>query len=221
MVHIGSKQQNNTGSKDDFDLISNSYAMLLESMQRQIIGHRIRLTHEWSGRIPICLTTSDFTSQSKHNSKIASSTSSNRFFSEQPTIITPDVLKKYDLSNPECNIPPNIVARVGTNLHLQMNHPLNTIKTKIEEYWQQRTAAINNPSSNSDDFVTRDDLEAVVPIVNNFDSLLIPQDHVSRSKSDTYYVDKEYVLRTHTSAHQTTLMKEGLDRFLVTGDVYR
>ena len=29
------------------------------------------------------------------------------------------------------------------------------------------------------------------------------------------------MLRTHTSAHQTTLLKEGEDSFLVTGDVYR
>lgn len=39
---------------------------------------------------------------------------------------------------------------------------------------------------------------AQVPIVNNFDDLLIPEDHVSRSPIDTYYVDDQNVLRTHT-----------------------
>ena len=57
--------------------------------------------------------------------------------------------------------------------------------------------------------------------INNFDSLLIPPEHVSRSKSDTYYLNQSTVLRTHTSAHQTTLLREGEDKFLVTGDVYR
>lgn len=37
-----------------------------------------------------------------------------------------------------------------------------------------------------------------VPIKNNFDDLLIPEDHVSRSPIDTYYVDDQNVLRTHT-----------------------
>lgn len=55
----------------------------------------------------------------------------------------------------------------------------------------------------------------------NFDQLLIPPDHVSRQPSDTYYVDAERVLRCHTSAHQTSLMRERLDPFLVCGDVYR
>ncbi len=31
----------------------------------------------------------------------------------------------------------------------------------------------------------------------------------------------EYMLRAHTSAHQSNLMKMGLDHFLVVGDVYR
>jgi len=119
----------------------------------------------------------------------------------------------YDLSHPDCNVPPSIAARVGTNLHLEPNHPLNTIKNVIEEFWQKRSSSLN--------FVIKSDLHPIVATENNFDALLIPPDHVSRSKSDTYYLDKNTVLRTHTSAHQTALLKSGIDRFLVTGDVYR
>lgn len=118
----------------------------------------------------------------------------------------------YDLSSPESNITPTIASRVGTNLHLQPNHPLNTIKTIIETYWQKDEAS---------QFTIHDNLDPIVPTFHNFDSLLIPPDHVSRSKSDTYYVDSDTVLRTHTSAHQTTMLRAGQDRFLVTGDVYR
>ena len=119
-------------------------------------------------------------------------------------------INDLDLSSPDCNVTPTILSRVGTNLHQQAKHPLNTIKTIIEQYWQKRNG-----------FITHDNLNPIVKTIHNFDSLLIPPDHVSRSKSDTYYVDKESVLRTHTSAHQTTMLKAGHDRFLVTGDVYR
>ena len=121
-----------------------------------------------------------------------------------------NTFRGYDLSSPECNVPPTIASRIGTKLHLQPKHPLNTIKTIIEQYWQERNG-----------FAIRDDIDPIVPTMSNFDSLLIPPEHVSRSMSDTYYLDKETVLRTHTSAHQTTLLNAGEDRFLVTGDVYR
>ena len=55
----------------------------------------------------------------------------------------------------------------------------------------------------------------------NFDSVLVPPDHVSRSQNDTYYVDNDTVLRCHTSAHQLEMLKDGARKFLVTGDVYR
>lgn len=58
-------------------------------------------------------------------------------------------------------------------------------------------------------------------ILDNFDSLLIPPDHPSRSSSDTYYANSEYCLRAHTSAHQLKLLKQGLDNFIVIGDVFR
>lgn len=58
-------------------------------------------------------------------------------------------------------------------------------------------------------------------ILQNFDDVLVPADHVSRSYNDTYYVDAQTVLRCHTSAHQAELLREGHTHFLVIGDVYR
>lgn len=57
--------------------------------------------------------------------------------------------------------------------------------------------------------------------LQNFDDVLVPADHVSRSYNDTYYVDSQTVLRCHTSAHQAELLRKGHSHFLVTGDVYR
>jgi hypothetical protein len=49
----------------------------------------------------------------------------------------------------------------------------------------------------------------------------VPANHISRSYNDTYYVNKETVLRCHTSAHQAQKLREGHTHFLLTGDVYR
>jgi len=62
----------------------------------------------------------------------------------------------------------------------------------------------------------------VVSTFQNFDSLGFPADHPGRSKTDTYYVNKETVLRTHTSAHQAdTFRANESEGFLISADVYR
>ena len=53
--------------------------------------------------------------------------------------------------------------------------------------------------------------------MQNFEEVLVPADHVSRSCNDTYYIDKETVLRCHTSAHQAETLRKGERAFLVTG----
>ena len=41
---------------------------------------------------------------------------------------------------------------------------------------------------------------------NNFQALNVPQDHPSRDLQDTFYIDQNYVLRTHTSPIQVRAM---------------
>ena len=53
--------------------------------------------------------------------------------------------------------------------------------------------------------------------VQNFDEVLVPADHVSRSPNDTYYIDTDTVLRCHTSAHQAATLRQGKSAFLITG----
>jgi hypothetical protein len=62
-----------------------------------------------------------------------------------------------------------------------------------------------------------DDMFPVVTCEANFDEILIPADHVSRSANDTYYVSSQQVLRCHTSAHQAELLRTKQPAFLVTG----
>ncbi|CAM9101391.1 unnamed protein product [Choristocarpus tenellus] len=119
-------------------------------------------------------------------------------------------------NDPANNVSLSVAAKVGKNLHLRVGHPLNIIKERIEVYFQEPNTLLGQPN-----FQVFDDLPPVVSVYDNFDSLLIPVDHVSRQPTDTYYVDEARVLRCHTSAHQTTLLMQGQNSFLVCGDVYR
>ena len=110
------------------------------------------------------------------------------------------------------NIPNSIKAKQSLKLHNKNKSPINLIKERIYYYMSHNTDI---------KFDIYDDLSEIVSTENNFDLLLIDQHHPSRSMSDTYYVDLNTVLRTHTSAHQNELLKMGKTSFLVTGDVYR
>jgi phenylalanyl-tRNA synthetase alpha chain len=111
------------------------------------------------------------------------------------------------------NVPITIKAKLDMKLHTQSNHPLCIIKQVIYNYFKAL------PQFNS--LIIHDDLPNIVQITSNFDNLLIPLDHPSRAKSDTYYVNETHVLRSQTSAHQCELLRDGETSFLVSGDVYR
>jgi len=106
------------------------------------------------------------------------------------------------------NIPLGICAKVGRNLHLQKDHPLSIVKNLVLHYL-------------GDTFSVFQDKSPYVSVHNNFDVLLVPQDHPCRKQTDSYYLTRDTVLRTHTSAHQVELLLEGHTKFLVAGDVYR
>ncbi|XP_075168941.1 phenylalanyl-tRNA synthetase, mitochondrial [Haematobia irritans] len=115
------------------------------------------------------------------------------------------------------NITPKIVSYLGMNKHLQSNHPLSIIRQRIVNYFYKTyKTSRGNPL-----FSVYDKLNPIVTVQQNFDNLLIPLDHVSRNKSDCYYINKNYLLRAHTTAHQVDLISSGLDNFLVVGEVYR
>jgi len=120
------------------------------------------------------------------------------------------------------NVPPHLIKYVGRDLHKNPNHPLGIIKQKIQDYFD---------SLEGGKFDMVDDKDPLVSAQACFDDLLIPLDHPGRKPSDTYYVTREggknvsspadTLLRTHTSAHQSELLRAGGERFLCTGDVYR
>jgi phenylalanyl-tRNA synthetase alpha chain len=105
-------------------------------------------------------------------------------------------------------VTPTILSSVGRRLHQQKDHPLNITRSMIESQ-----------------FPTFNKYNSLFPIVTteqNFDSLQFPLDHPGRSRTDTYYVNKNTVLRTHTSAHQVdTFRMNEKDGYLISADVYR
>jgi len=126
------------------------------------------------------------------------------------TTITREMVVQED--NPDNNVTDIIFQKIGVNLHHRPNHPLGILRGLIQGYFANEVKG---------DFNFFDDLPPIVTTKMNFDDVLVPSDHVSRSYNDTYYVDKDTVLRCHTSAHQRQMLNDGERQFLVMGDVYR
>lgn len=105
-------------------------------------------------------------------------------------------------------MPATILSSVSRRLHLQKDHPIAITRSIIE--------------SRFPDYKHHNDLFPAVTVAQNFDSLGFPADHVGRSKTDTYYINKDTVLRTHTSAHQVDTFRDNhSDGFTISADVYR
>lgn len=66
------------------------------------------------------------------------------------------------------------------------------------------------------------EIDPVVTIHQNFDSLGFPQNHPGRARSDTYYINRDHLLRTHTSAHEAELFRKNKSEgYILSADVYR
>ena len=93
---------------------------------------------------------------------------------------------------------------------MQTSHPVSITREVIESSFPSPTYTHFN------------DLDPVVTVHENFDSLGFPLDHAGRSKTDTYYINKDTVLRTHTSAHEADLFRENKSGgYTLSADVYR
>jgi len=109
------------------------------------------------------------------------------------------------------NIPPSILEKVGMGLYREPNHPLCIVKERVFDYF--------------DDLARIEIDTPFVSVEYNFDKLRVPKDHSSRSPSDTFYRDKETVLRTHMTCYlpQIGQSSGGVSqlKYIICGDVYR
>jgi phenylalanyl-tRNA synthetase alpha chain len=132
------------------------------------------------------------------------------------SVSTVRINEKEFCSDEYTNITPKILSYLGRNLHLQKGNPLSMVRQRIVNYFYSSFTYAGNPS-----FSVYDNLSPIVTTKENFDNLLIPLDHPSRAKSDCYYVNKDILFRAHMTAHQSELLRAGLNNFLMIGDVYR
>ncbi|ERS96377.1 phenylalanine-tRNA ligase [Sporothrix schenckii ATCC 58251] len=108
------------------------------------------------------------------------------------------------------NTPANVVAAASRRLHMQEDHPVAITRQIIESRFPAPTFRYVNS------------LHPVVSTFQNFDSLGFPADHPGRARSDTYYINEDTLLRTHTSAHELeTFRANASPGFLLSADVYR
>eukprot|EP01126_Amoeba_proteus_P001051 TRINITY_DN1029_c0_g1_i8.p1 TRINITY_DN1029_c0_g1~~TRINITY_DN1029_c0_g1_i8.p1 ORF type:complete len:397 (-),score=45.47 TRINITY_DN1029_c0_g1_i8:83-1273(-) len=114
------------------------------------------------------------------------------------------------------NITEHVQRAICKDLHLQKGHPINTVKTQIESFFNLMWC--------KDSVRRMDTFENLSPVMSSeqaFDELLYAMNHQARKPTNIYYVSPEVVLRPHTSAHQIELIQAGHLSFLCTGDVYR
>jgi phenylalanyl-tRNA synthetase alpha chain len=105
------------------------------------------------------------------------------------------------------NITPSIISKTALRLHTQPSHPLGILRALIEAHVP--------------DYAHLSSLSPIVSPFKNFDELSFPKDHPGRSVTDSYYINKDLMLRTHTSAHEVEVFRRGETKWLLTADVYR
>ncbi len=98
----------------------------------------------------------------------------------------------------------------GISYQFGTTHPLQQTLDEIKEIFMQIGFSAAYGPEIDDDF-------------HNFSALNFPPDHPARDMQDTFFIDKENVLRTHTSNVQVHLMEEQDPplRYIVPGRVYR
>ncbi|KDR81618.1 hypothetical protein GALMADRAFT_59090 [Galerina marginata CBS 339.88] len=105
------------------------------------------------------------------------------------------------------NLTATIIAKTPLQLHVKPSHPLSTLRGLIESAYPDFTHVF-----------------AISPLVSpykNFDELSFPANHPGRAVTDSYYVNRNMMLRTHTSAHEVEMFRKGETKWLLTADVYR
>ena len=140
------------------------------------------------------------------------------------------------------NITPTVLDYVDRDLMHMPHHPLNLIASKIKEYFSRPRQLLSSPEAIRQRFFPNDAIfsayheekiffsihDSISPMVStydNFDALGMGANHPSRAPSDTYYINKDMVLRTHMTTHERAFLSQSPPNtpaaFILLGDVYR
>lgn len=92
------------------------------------------------------------------------------------------------------------VTLPGRGLGVGSLHPVTRTLERIESLFQSIGYTVAEGPEIENDFY-------------NFTALNIPEDHPARAMHDTFYIDAQHVLRTHTSPIQIRYMQAHLEKF--------
>jgi phenylalanyl-tRNA synthetase alpha chain len=84
---------------------------------------------------------------------------------------------------------PSGISNVGSR------HPISIVRSDIEDIFARIGFNISEGPEIEDDW-------------HNFSALNFPEDHPARDMQDTFFIDNEYALRTHTSSVQIRVMEQ-------------
>ena len=98
----------------------------------------------------------------------------------------------------------------GYFTELGSRHPISSVVAEMTEIFERLGFSVTSGPEIEDDW-------------HNFSALNFPANHPARDMQDTFFVEEEVALRTHTSSVQVRLMEEGNlpIRSIMPGRVYR
>lgn len=124
-------------------------------------------------------------------------------------------IKNKIQTDDNCNITQNIKEKLGKNIYMKPNHPLNILTNRMKDFFT------NTNLYDVKGFKIYENISPVVTTEECFKNLLVNDDHETLSPKNTYYVNKNNVLRTHMTTHDVSFLRENNTAFISIGDVYR
>jgi phenylalanyl-tRNA synthetase alpha chain len=88
----------------------------------------------------------------------------------------------------------NIDLSASSPAEIGSRHPISLVRNEIEEIFSRIGFTISKGPEIEDDW-------------HNFSALNFPEDHPARDMQDTFFISKDYSLRTHTSSVQIRVME--------------
>lgn len=87
------------------------------------------------------------------------------------------------------NIPSNILALMERKLYKEQYHPIAFVKRRIQDYFDN-----NYKTQSGAPLFSFHEVSPVVTLKQEFESLLLPANHVHRSLTHTYFVNSSHLL---------------------------
>ncbi|NNC83507.1 MAG: phenylalanine--tRNA ligase subunit alpha [Flavobacteriales bacterium] len=86
------------------------------------------------------------------------------------------------------------LTRPGTTVGLGATHPISIVKNEVVDIFKRIGFVLSEGPEIEDDW-------------HNFSALNFPPEHPARDMQDTFFVDEDHALRTHTSSVQVRVME--------------